>query len=205
MNVQPFKQTQRITIDPGEFYVSNRQEVISTLLGSCVAACLFDPLHKVIGMNHFLLAYKQHSYDQPIIESEEGRYGMQAMELLINAMMAKGARRKHIQAKCFGGGDVLQIRGEPGGRQSVGGVNIDFIREYLSNEKIPLVASSLGGIYGRKVHFTGSDNSVFVSVIGGQQKGQVEREERTYWKKSIDEHEAISKANAFAVNQDEFW
>ena len=205
MNVQPFKQTQRITIDPGEFYVSNRQEVISTLLGSCIAACLFDPLHKVIGMNHFLLAYKQHSYDQPIIESEEGRYGMQAMELLINAMMAKGARRRDIQAKCFGGGDVLQIRGEPGGRQSVGGVNIDFIREYLRNENIPLVASSLGGIYGRNVHFMGSDNSVFVRVIGGQQKGQVEREERTHWKKSIDEHEAISKANAFAVNQDEFW
>ena len=205
MNVQPFKHTQRITIDPGEFYVSNQQEVISTLLGSCVAACLFDPIHKVIGMNHFLLAYKQHSFDKPIIESEEGRYGMQAMELLINSMMAKGASRRHIQAKCFGGGDVLQIRGAPGGRQSVGGVNIDFMREFLRNENIPMIASSLGGIYGRKVHFVGSDFSVFVKTIGDRQKGQVEREERTYWKKSIDEHEANDRATAYAVNHDEFW
>lgn len=205
MNVQPFKHTQRITIDPGEFYVSNQQEVISTLLGSCVSACLFDPVNKVIGMNHFLLAYKQHAYDKPIIESEEGRYGMQAMELLINSMMAKGAHRRNIKAKCFGGGDVLQIRGEPGGRKSVGGVNIDFIREYLKNEKIPLVASSLGGIHGRKVHFVGSDFSVFMKPIGDTQKTKLEREERTYWKKSVDEHEATNKATAIAVNQDEFW
>ena len=205
MNVRPFKHTRRITIDPGEFYVSNQQEVISTLLGSCVAACLFDPMNKVIGMNHFLLAYKQHSYDKPIIESEEGRYGMQAMELLINSMMAKGAQRRNIKAKCFGGADVLQIRGEPGGRQSVGGVNIDFIREYLRNEKIPLVSSSLGGIYGRKVHFVGDDLSVFVRKIGEKQKSQVELEERTYWKKSIDAHEANHKAIENAVNQNEFW
>ena len=116
MNIQPFKHTNRIIIDPGEFYVSNKQEVISTLLGSCVAACLYDPVNKVIGMNHFLLAYKHHSFDKPVIESEEGRYGLQSMELLINGMMAKGASRLNIKAKCFGGGDVLHIRGEPGGR-----------------------------------------------------------------------------------------
>jgi len=205
MNVAPFKHTRRITIDPGEFYVSNQQEVISTLLGSCVAACLFDPVNKVMGMNHFLLAYRHHSFDKPIIESEEGRYGMQAMELLVNSMMAKGARRRNIQAKCFGGGDILHIQGEPTGRKSVGGVNIDFIREYLKNEKIPLVASALGGIYGRKVHFVGSDFSVFVKMIGDKQKSRVELEERTYWKKSINEHEAANKATAYAIDHNEFW
>jgi len=204
MNIQPFKHTNRIIIDPGELYVSNKQEVISTLLGSCVATCLFDPVNKIIGMNHFLLAYKHHSFDKPIIQSEEGRYGLQAMELLINEMMAKGAIRKNLQAKCFGGGDVLQLRGDPGGRKSVGGVNIDFIREFLKNEKIPLVSSALGGDFGRNVHFVGSDFSVFVKMIGTRQRSELEREERTYWKKSIDEHEKEA-TNITAGSQDEFW
>jgi len=202
---QPFKHTNRIIINPGEFYVSNTQEVISTLLGSCVAACLFDPVNKVIGMNHFLLAYKTHAYNMPAIESEEGRYGINAMELLINEMMAKGARRENLQAKCFGGADVLQIRGEPGGRKSVGGVNIDFIREFLQNEKIPMVSSALGGDFGRNVHFVGGDFSVFVKMIGAGQKSKLEQEERTYWKKSINEHEKDATKIATVGSQDEFW
>ncbi|NOQ81426.1 MAG: chemotaxis protein CheD [Methylophaga sp.] len=205
MNIQPFKHTHRIIIDPGEFYVSNKQEVISTLLGSCVAVCLYDPVNKVIGMNHFLLAYKKHAYNMPVIESEEGRYGINAMELLINGMMAKGANRLSLQAKCFGGGDVLQIRGEPGGRKSVGGVNIEFAREFLKNEKIPMVSSALGGDFGRNIHFVGSDFSVYVKMIGETQKSKLEREERTYWKKSIDEHEKEAAQVAVTRNQDEFW
>lgn len=205
MNKQVFKYTHRIIIDPGELYVSNNGEVISTLLGSCVAACLFDPVNKIIGMNHFLLAYKHHAFDKPIIESEEGRYGMQAMELLINEMMSKGASRLNLKAKCFGGGDVLRIRGDPGGRKSVGGVNIDFIREFLNNENIPLVGSDLGGNYGRNVHFVGSDFSVFVKMIGQSQKEKLEREERSYWKKSIDEHEKEAQAAEKVSSQDEFW
>jgi len=205
MNIQPFKHTKRIIIDPGEFYVSTKQEVISTLLGSCVAACLYDPVNKVIGMNHFLLAYKHHSYDKPVIMSEEGRYGLQAMELLINSMMAKGASRLNLKAKCFGGGDVLKIRGEPGGRQSVGGVNIEFIREFLKNENIPLVSSALGGGLGRNVHFVGGDFSVFVKMIGESQKVKLEREERTYWQKNVAKHEKEAKLVATASSQDEFW
>jgi len=205
MNIQSFKHTHRIIIDPGEFYVSAKQEVISTLLGSCVGACLYDPVNKIIGMNHFLLAYKKHSYDKPAIESEEGRYGMQAMELLINAMMAKGASRLNLKAKCFGGADVLRIRGEPGGRQSVGSVNIEFIREFLKNEKIPMVGSSLGGQFGRNVHFVGEDFSVFVKMIGETQKVKLEKEERKYWKKNIDQYEREAKVAAAASSQDEFW
>jgi len=200
MNIQPFKHTNRIIIDPGEFYVSNKQEVISTLLGSCVAACLFDPITKVIGMNHFLLAYKQHAYNLPAIESEEGRYGLNAMELLINEMMVKGAIRRNLQAKCFGGADVLQIRGEPGGRKSVGGVNIEFIREFLKQEKIPNVGSALGGDFGRNIHFVGGDFSVFVKTIGSTQKTKLEQKERVFWKNSIDAHEKVA-----ADNQPEFW
>jgi len=200
---QSFKHTSRIIIDPGEYYVSNKQEVISTLLGSCVAACLYDPVQKVIGMNHFLLAYRNHSFSNPTIESEEGRYGINAMELLINDMMAKGAIRRHLKAKCFGGGDVLHLRGEAGGRRSVGGANIDFIREFLKDENIPIVGSALGGEHGRNVHFVGDDFSVYVKTIGKRREEAVAESERKYWKKSIKEHEqnAIQKTE----NQAEFW
>ncbi len=203
MIIQPFKQTQRIIIEPGEFYVSTKQEVISTLLGSCVAACLFDETNRVIGMNHFLLAYRHHSFSKPSIESEEGRYGMYAMELLINNMMAKGAMRNNLQAKCFGGGDVLHLRGETGGRRSVGGANIDFIREFLENENIPLVGSALGGKHGRNVHFVGEDNSVYVKAIGKRRDRKVEKQERRYWKKSIKEHEHADVKTT--SEQAEFW
>ncbi len=203
MIVQPFKHTQRIIIEPGEFYVSTKQEVISTLLGSCVSACLFDETTRIIGMNHFLLAYRHHSFSKPSIESEEGRYGMYAMELLINTMMAKGARRNHIKAKCFGGGDVLHLRGETGGRRSVGGANIDFIREFLANENIPMVGSALGGKHGRNVHFVGDDNSVYVKDIGNRRDREVEKQERRYWKKSIKEHE--QEVVKTTTEQAEFW
>ncbi len=203
MIIQPFKHTQRIIIDPGEFYVSTKQEVISTLLGSCIAACLFDETNRIIGMNHFLLAYRHHSFSKPSIESEEGRYGMYAMELLINNMMAKGAMRNNLQAKCFGGGDVLHLRGETGGRRSVGGANIDFIREFLENENIPLVGSALGGKHGRNVHFVGEDNSVYVKAIGNSRDREVEKQERKYWKKSIKEHEHTDVKTT--SEQAEFW
>ncbi len=203
MITQPYKHTQRIIIEPGEFYVSTKQEVISTLLGSCVATCLFDERSRIIGMNHFLLAYRHHSFSKPSIETEEGRYGMYAMELLINTMMAKGARRERLQAKCFGGGDVLHLRGETGGRRSLAGANIDFIREFLKNENIPMVSSSLGGKHGRNIHFVGEDNSVYVKVIGNHRDREVEKQERRYWKNSIKEHEQAVVIST--SEQAEFW
>jgi len=205
MNIQSFKETRRITINPGEYYVSNTQEVISTLLGSCVAACLYDPVNKVIGMNHFLLAYKQHNYNRPVIESEEGRYGLNAMELLINEMMSKGSRRANLKAKCFGGGDVLRIRDEPGGRKSVGVVNVDFISEFLKSENIPMVSSDLGGDFGRNIHFVGSDFSVYMNMIGDAQQVKLRRDERAYWKKSIDSHKSETAMAVSESSRVEFW
>jgi len=194
----PFKYTHRVVIDPGEFYVSNNQEVISTLLGSCVAACLYDPVNKIIGMNHFLLAYRHHAHNMPLIETEEGRYGMYAMELLINEMMKKGASKPNLKAKCFGGGNVLHLREDKSNRQTVGDVNIEFIEAFLAQEKIPLVSRCMGGNFGRNVHFVGSDFSVYMKKIETNQTKQLEREERSFWKKSIDEHEHAKK-------QADFW
>ncbi|MFQ3192742.1 MAG: chemotaxis protein CheD [Paraglaciecola sp.] len=189
---QPFKHTRRIIIEPGEYYVSNTQEVISTLLGSCVAACLYDPVNNVIGMNHFLLAYERPSFNHSLIEYDGGRYGIHAMELLINDMIAKGANKENLKAKCFGGGDVLNLHGDLVGRRSVGGANIDFIRKFLKEEKIPITGSSLGGKNGRNVHFIGEDFSVYVKQVEQKRALFVQQTERTYRQKTITEHEQLA-------------
>lgn len=189
MKALPFKNTRRIIIEPGEFYASRQAEVISTLLGSCVAACLFDPINGVFGMNHFLLAYRHQAHNTPIIESDEGRYGIYAMELLINEMMKLGANRLNLKAKCFGGGNVLKLREDSDNKKTIGDVNVLFIKEFLIKENIPLVSAGLGGNIGRNVHFVGSDYSVFIKKIDSSQQRLLENEERRYWKKNIDEQE----------------
>ncbi len=197
MKIHPFKGTQRVIIDPGEYYATRNQEVISTLLGSCVAACLFDPANKVFGMNHFLLAYRRHAHNLPVIQSDEGRYGIYAMELLINDMMKLGANRANLKAKCFGGGNVLKLREDKENQQTVGDVNVEFIKEFLNNEKIPIVSSCLGGNHGRNVHFVGTDYAVFIKRIGDKQVRLLENEERRYWKRSIDQHEQAKSSADF--------
>ena len=199
MKAVPFKTTRRIIIDPGEYYVSRQPEVISTLLGSCVAACLFDPINRVYGMNHFLLAYRHHAHNLPIIQSDEGRYGVYAMELLINDMMKLGAKKQNLQAKCFGGGNVLRLREDKQNHKTVGDVNVDFIKEFLGNENIPIVSSCLGGIHGRNVHFVGTDFGVFIKKIGETQERLLEKQERSYWKKNIEEREHTKSSGV------EFW
>lgn len=191
MKVMPFKSTQRIIIDPGEYYASREQEVISTLLGSCVAACLYDPINQVFGMNHFLLAYHYHAHNQPIIESDEGRYGIYSMELLINAMMKLGANRANLKAKCFGGGNVLKLREDRENQSTVGDVNVEFIKAFLANENIPILGQCLGGNHGRNVHFVGTDYSVYVKKIAYQQEELLANTERHFWMKNIQEQQTV--------------
>jgi chemotaxis protein CheD len=181
----------RVVIHPGEHHVVKTEMMISTLLGSCVAACLYDPVMRVIGMNHFLLANKRYARENPqVLQSEAGRYGMHAMELLINNMLKAGAQRRNLRAKVFGGGNVLP--GVSGGGDSffaVGNVNSRFILEYLQQENIPVVAKGLGGSHGRIIHFVSTDFSVFVKRIAKSRTLEVEKKEKQYWNKSIQEHE----------------
>ncbi|WP_028866136.1 chemotaxis protein CheD [Psychromonas aquimarina] len=185
MNIQPYKNSKRIIIEPGEYYVSSNQEVISTLLGSCVAACLYDPVRGVTGMNHFLLAYRSRQDPYLKLNSEAGRYGVHAMELLIHSMVLRGAKKRHLKAKCFGGGDVLSIAESSWENRGIGDVNVDFIHKYLKSEKIPLISSSLGGRHGRNIHFMGHDFSVFMKKINSGVEHQVQLEEKKYWKKVL--------------------
>lgn len=131
-----------VTVVQGEFRVSSDPAVaLSTVLGSCVAICLHDPQVHVGGMNHFLLPSRAGSAASDI------RYGANAMELLINAMLKSGASRARLVAKAFGGANMAS------NLRSIGADNIAFAREFLAAEGIPLQAESLGGTSARRVRF----------------------------------------------------
>lgn len=188
MQIGQYQGLPRIIIDPGESYITKKDEIISTLLGSCVAACLYDPVNRVIGMNHFLLAQQHSAHNAALLASEGGRYGIHAMELLINQMLRQGAQRIHLKAKAFGGGDVLKLGNELRGGQSIGAVNCEFIKTFLRTEHIPLVASCLGGHIGRNIFFLASDFSVYVKRIEHDEEQAVVNQEKRFLKRNTGIH-----------------
>ena len=141
----PPSPAKKVHVIQGEHAVSTKSDALmTTVLGSCVAACLHDPVAGVGGMNHFLLA---ETADGARVKDEEMRYGAYAMEVLINEMMKLGARRDRIEAKLFGGAKLFE------GLNDVGAANASFARRFLEDEGIPIVASSLGGRRARRVEF----------------------------------------------------
>ncbi|MCP4298848.1 MAG: chemotaxis protein CheD [Proteobacteria bacterium] len=180
MKIETRNRKKWITIAPGEYYVTRKQPVITTLLGSCVAACLFDPVNRVAGMNHFLLAHHTRSKQVPLLETEEGRYGVNSMELLINKMLTLGADRKYIKAKAFGGGNVLQLNQSSPTQYAVGTANVEFIRRFLRKEQIGLISSDLGGDSGRVIRFDTEDYSVYVRVIKKVNINNIKEREKSY-------------------------
>lgn len=136
-------QTQAIRVLPADYVVTQQPLALVTLLGSCVAACLYEPALALGGMNHFMLPGGTFG------DAVSARYGVHAMELLINDLLKRGARRTRLLAKVFGGGNVL------GGFHSdpIGTRNARFVLEYLAAEKITVMAQDLGDIHARKVCF----------------------------------------------------
>jgi chemotaxis protein CheD len=137
-----------VKILPGEYYVSRGDEAISTVLGSCVSACVRDPARGLGGMNHFMLpedaAIGPNDWLDPAIGLAT-RYGSYAMESLINDLLKLGAARERLEIKLFGGGRILAAMTDVGGR------NVDFIRNYMSLEGYRVAAEDLGGTQPRKV------------------------------------------------------
>jgi chemotaxis protein CheD len=132
---------------PGQYYLSGEDIVLVTVLGSCVAACLRDPHTGIGGMNHFMLPEAGGDPDDPL--SASARYGIYAMELLITELGKAGAPRSRLEAKVFGGGNVL-----PGLEQAaVGERNALFAVDFLSVEQIPVRAKDLLDEFPRKVYF----------------------------------------------------
>ena len=144
-----------VNINIGEYFASREPVVIHTLLGSCVAVCLFDPVGRVGGMNHILLPGRadMRAFDLP------ARFGINAMELLINALMGEGAERRRLVAKLFGGARII-----PGIAREfrVGSKIIHFARTFLQTERIPVVNKDLGGSDTRKIYFHTDTGEVFL-------------------------------------------
>ena len=131
-----------VKVLPGEYFVSGDDLVIMTVLGSCIAACIWDGKARIGGMNHFMLPDGDAS-------DGSGRYGSYAMELLINEMLKRGARRETMQAKIFGGAQVMAGFAT----MNVGERNTKFVLDYLAMERIPVVSQDVLDIHPRKVCF----------------------------------------------------
>lgn len=144
---------------PGEYYYTAKPMLIVTVLGSCVAACIRDRVTGIGGMNHFMLPDGGSDPGSP--SSASMRYGAYAMEVLINQLLKSGARRENLEAKVFGGGNVL--RGFTA--MNVGERNARFVRDFLHAEGIPIVAEDLNDIHPRKVYFFPKTGKVLVKKI----------------------------------------
>lgn len=168
---------------PGEYCVSKDDIVIGTILGSCVSACLYDSVNRIVGMNHFLLSGKQNNDTDKIWLSEAGRYGIHSMEIIINGMLRLGADKKNMRAKAFGGASILPTRDRKNGFASVGETNSRFVIEFLKNEGIRLVSSDLGGYEGRAIRFHSSDYAVFQRKIKRIIMPDLAVREEKYWQR----------------------
>jgi chemotaxis protein CheD len=174
-SVSPFEQ-ELITIHPGEYFATRDDTIISTVLGSCIAVGLFDEEAGIGGLNHFMLPGDSAKLD--LIRSPNAKYGMYAMDLLINDIMKLGARRDALKAKVFGGGSVLQLAVGTGSR--IPANNIEFAFEYLEKERIPLLASDVGGREPRKIFFFARTGKVLLKRIAGQTAALAEKDEERY-------------------------
>lgn len=173
----PSKEIERLALHvaPGAWAVE-RERPLSTLLGSCVTVCLFDPTAKLGGINHFMLPNIQRSQHGDVDSLLSGDF---AMEALLNALLAQGARKTRIQAKAFGGGTIIETSGQS---LSIGMRNANFTREWLDREKIPLLASDFLGPWSRKVLFVPSNGAAFCRRMTTNMAtaSLIAREERAY-------------------------
>ncbi len=162
---------------PGEFYVSLAGEMIVTVLGSCIAACVRDRVKGVGGMNHFMLPVQGEAQSSGIAAmSESARYGNWAMEYLINEILKNGGDKRNLEIKIFGGGRVLENMQ----KIDVGQKNIDFVRDFILSERLNLAAEDVGGIYPRKVLYFPDTGSAKVRKLKTTRNDVVFERERNY-------------------------
>lgn len=162
-------------VQPGAWAVES-EKPLSTLLGSCVAVCLFDPLLKIGGINHFMLPDMGRSKHGDVDSLLSGNF---AMEALLNALLAKGAKKVRLQAKAFGGGTIIDTEASS---LSIGMRNANFAKEWLVREGIPLRSSDFLGPWSRKVIFLPFNGEAFCKrlVTTMANASVIAREERAY-------------------------
>jgi len=168
---------QAAKILPGEYFITGRDLVLVTVLGSCVAACIRDPGARIGGMNHFMLPEAGKDADSML--GAPARYGAYAMEVLINEIVKLGARRGALEAKVFGGGNVLRNLT----MSQVGSRNAEFVLKFLATERIPVLAQDLANDYARKVYYYPSTGRVRLKMIRDMHNQTILQREREYGKR----------------------
>ena len=162
---------------PGEYYVSMHDEMISTVLGSCISVCIRDPKNSIGGMNHFMLpnnnARKSKNWGDTLVSSG-ARYGNIAMEQLINTILAHDGKRERLEIKVFGGGKVLKLTSD------IGGKNINFVKQYLIEEGLTITSEDVSGIYPRRVQYFPSSGRVRIKEIRSTKSQSLIRQEMDY-------------------------
>lgn len=166
-----------VRILPGQYHATTGPGAVTTVLGSCVSTCLWDPVAKIGGMNHFMLPGDGEAAASPATAS--ARFGVYAMEVLINEMIRLGADRRRMVAKVFGGGRVLKGFGS----LDVGAKNCQFVLEFLATEGIPVVARDLLDVYARKLHFFPATGKVQLKKLHILPNDTVQKREREYLSK----------------------
>jgi len=161
---------------PGEYYVSSQNEIIATVLGSCISACVRDYKHGIGAMNHFLLPlHKGEEWSEKIgVDSLATRYGNYAMEHMINDVLKYGGRKQHLEFKIFGGSKVISNMGD------VGKSNIHFVLNYLEVEGYKVLAQDVGGINPRKIMYYPQTGKVRVKKIRDLHNDTISKRESEY-------------------------
>lgn len=157
---------------PGQFYVTRANENIVTVLGSCVSACIRDPVNGVGGMNHFMLP--QADLSKLVKMSDAARYGNNAMEMMINAILKNGGHRENLEVKVFGGGRILANMTDIGIR------NIEFVKDYIKMEGMNLVAEDLGDTCPRKIYYFPLTGKVRVKRLRSLHNDTIIKRESVY-------------------------
>ncbi len=162
---------------PGEYYITIHDEVIVTVLGSCVSACIRDKVFGIGGMNHFMLPIGDSDRINALEDvNNSTRYGNYAMELMINDILKNGGRRENLEVKIFGGGRVLRNMQT----LDIGRRNIDFVRKYIEAESLTLVSEDVGDIYPRKVMYFPISGRVRVKKLRSLHNNTIIEREKKY-------------------------
>ena len=169
ISCDPNSQDERHSIIVGEYFVSSQPVWISTVLGSCVATCLYDEVAGVGGMNHFMLPESRNNLKAC------ASFGIHAMEMLINEIMKCGGDRRRLKAKFFGGGAVVRSQAKA---WNIGEQNVAFAKQFFETEKIPVVASHVGGTCGMRVQFHAQTAKVLVRPLDQQASVSIDQSQR---------------------------
>lgn len=148
-----------IKLLPGQYFATSADKLIVTVLGSCVAACIRDPIARIGGMNHFMLP--EAARDDDRVRSMLTRYGLHAMTMLIAHIEELGGRRERLEAKVFGGGKVLNGFE----KCDVGQINAKFVQAFLTRTGIPVVGQDLCQDYARKIYYMPATGDVYMKRI----------------------------------------